>query len=65
MGRLRVLARLDCRTCLYLRDVAGEAYAPLVDVVVSGYEEDLYVEVDEMTGPVRGADRAGIRWSAA
>ena len=53
VGRLRVLTRPDRRTCLYLRDVADEAYAPLVDAVLGMYEEDLYVEVDETADHAR------------
>src|SRR5689334_340741 len=47
VGRLRVLLRPDRRMCLYLRGVADDAYAPLVDAVLRVHEEDLYVEVDE------------------
>jgi ribosomal protein S18 acetylase RimI-like enzyme len=42
-----VLTRPDGRTCLYLRDVADEAYAPLIDAVLGAHEVDLYLEVDE------------------
>jgi GNAT superfamily N-acetyltransferase len=46
-GRLRVLVRPDRRTSLYLRDVADDAYAPLLDAVLLLRGEDLYIEVDE------------------
>jgi ribosomal protein S18 acetylase RimI-like enzyme len=39
--------------CLYLRDVADEAYAPLVDAVLCVHEEDLYIEVDETSNHAR------------
>ncbi|GAA0907933.1 GNAT family N-acetyltransferase [Virgisporangium aurantiacum] len=47
VGRLRVLVRPDGRTCLYLREVADDAYAPLVDSALRVHAGDLYVEVDE------------------
>lgn len=52
-GRLHVLVRPDRRTALYLRDVADDAYAPLVDAALVRYTGELYVEVDDAATDVR------------
>lgn len=52
-GRLQVLVRPDRRTTLYLREVADDAYAPLVDAALRVHDDELYVEVDEAATDVR------------
>src|SRR5690349_16194868 len=52
-GRLRVLVRPDARTGLYPRDVADDAYAPLLDAVLREHHGDLVIEVDEAAGTAR------------
>jgi len=52
-GRLRALVRPDARTGLYLRDVADDAYAPLLDAVLPDHHGDLVIEVDEAAGTAR------------
>jgi ribosomal protein S18 acetylase RimI-like enzyme len=53
VGRLRALVRPDERCTLYLREVASDAYAPLVDVALSALDGEVYVEVDEGADDVR------------
>jgi RimJ/RimL family protein N-acetyltransferase len=46
-GRLRVLVRPDGLTGLYPRDVADDAYGPLVDAVSQAHHGNLCIEVAE------------------
>jgi hypothetical protein len=53
VGRLRALVRPDGRCHLLPRDVATDAYGPLVDEALRALGRDLYVEVDEAAADVR------------
>ena len=54
-GRLRVLVRPDGLTGLYPRDVADDAYGPLVDAVSRTHHGNLCIEVAEAAGEAREA----------